>query len=254
MDLAESLWTARTSGTQIEPVSPRPSVEEAYATQRAMSVIAGSAVVGWKLGATAPAALTLLGLEEPFYGPLFERFCHRTGDEVTIVPAHGAALETEFVVGLGRDVPGRDAPYTGEEIAESVAWVCGAFEIVGTRFVGGLPGSGTLALADGGANMDFVQGMPVEDWRGIDLGGHPATLYVNGTEVASGHSGMLSFGDPIRAVAWLASQPAFRASGLAAGTMVTTGTCTGVTPIAPGDEARADFGSLGEVTARFAAA
>ena len=41
--------------------------------------------------------------------------------------------------------------------------------------------------------------------------------------------------------------------GIKAGEVVSTGTCTGVTPIAPGQTLVADFGDLGRVEVRFIA-
>ena len=108
-----------------------------------------------------------------------------------------------------------------------------------------------LAIADGGANIDFVLGPTDGDWRGVDLTSHPVVLNVNGSEVASGDSGMLAFGSPIAGVAWLANRPEIAPRGLRAGDAVTTGTCTGIRPLSPGDEVVADYGSLGAVRARF---
>lgn len=256
MTLAEDLWRARSGGTKVAvAAAARPATDaDAYAIQLAVSELAGSAVRGWKVGATAPAAMALLGVDEPFYGPLYERYCHRSGDGVAIVPAHGAAVEAEFAVGLGRDLPGRDAPYTRAEVEPAVAWIAPALEVVGSRLEGGLAGAGRMVIADGGANVDFVQGEPVAAWRDFDLSRHPVVLYVNGEEVARGHSGTLMFGHTLGSVAWLACCPSMQGRGLKAGDVITTGTCTGVTPVAPGDEVRADYGALGEASARFVAA
>jgi 2-keto-4-pentenoate hydratase len=46
---------------------------------------------------------------------------------------------------------------------------------------------------------------------------------------------------------WLANQQSRFGRGLAAGDIVSTGTCTGLDRVAPGDRALADFGSLGQV-------
>ena len=166
--------------------------------------------------------------------------------------AHSPGIESEFAVSLAADLPRRADAWTKEEVEAAVAWVGPAFEIVGTRLEGGLPGAGMLAIADGGANIDFVRGPTGTAWRDADLTAHPVTLRINGKDVASGHSGMLVFGDPISGVAWLANHPELGARGLKAGDdVVTTGTCTGITPLSPGDEAEADYGALGTVRARF---
>lgn len=137
-------------------------------------------------------------------------------------------------------------------MAAAVAFVAPAFEIVGARFEGGLKGKGLLAIADGGANVAIVQGEPMRDWQRFDLGRHGLRLSVNGAEVASGDSSVLVFGDPIGAVAWLASQALLGDGGLKRGEIVMTGTCTGLTPLQAGDRAVADFGDLGQVRASFA--
>ena len=105
-------------------------------------------------------------------------------------------------------------------------------------------------IADGGGNAAIVQGAPVRDWQRYDLAAQTARLSLNGKETAAGSGSALIFGDPIAAVAWLASQPQV-AQGLRRGEIVMTGTCTGLTPLKAGDRAVADFGELGRVQARF---
>ena len=46
---------------------------------------------------------------------------------------------------------------------------------------------------------------------------------------------------------WLATQQSRFGRGLKAGDIVSTGTCTGIDMIKPGDDVVADFGSLGRV-------
>jgi 2-keto-4-pentenoate hydratase len=251
--LADALWNARTSGEviAIEAAQVPATPATAYEIQRAIIEHAGLERVGWKLGATTRVALDLLGLDEAFMGPLFAPHCHANGSEVALVPAHSPGLESEFLVGLGADLPPRERPYAADEVADAVAFLAPAFEIIGCRFAGGLAGNGMLVIADGGGNAAIVQGEPVRDWRRFDLGRHAARLSLNGREAASGSSSALVFGDPIGAVAWLASHPLLVGRGLQRGEIVMTGTCTGLAPIRPGDEALADFGELGQVRASF---
>ena len=114
-----------------------------------------------------------------------------------------------------------------------------------------LPRAAAEVVAREQEMIDFVRGPTGTGWRDADLTSHPVTLRINGVEVASGHSGMLVFGDPVSGVVWLANHPELGPRGLKAGDVVTTGTCTGITPLSPGDEAEADYGALGTVTARF---
>ena len=250
---ARRLWEARRDGYPIRvEEGERPAGEaEAYAVQRGITEASGREVAGFKIGATAQVAMDLLGVEGPFFGPLYREAFHHDGATVRLPMAHSPGIESEFVVGLAAHLPPRDAPWSIEEVRAAVAWVAPGLEIVGTRLESGLAGAGVLAIADGGANIDFVLGPTDGHWRGVDLTSHPVVLNVNGSEVASGDSGMLVFGSPIAGVAWLANRPEIAPRGLRAGDAVTTGTCTGIRPLSPGDEVVADYGSLGAVRARF---
>ena len=253
--LSRLLWEARRDGFRVRvDDEDRPRDEaSAYAVQRGVVEASGYEVVGYKIGATAQVAMDLLGVSGPFFGPLYREAFRENDATISLPMVHTPGIEAEFAVGLAADLPRRAEPWTKEEVEAAVAWVGPAFEIVGTRLEGGLPGAGMLAIADGGANIDFVGGPTGSQWRNADLTAHPVTLRINGVEVASGHSGMLVFGDPVSGVAWLANHPELGARGLKAGDVVTTGTCTGITPLSPGDEAEADYGALGTVRARFLA-
>jgi 2-keto-4-pentenoate hydratase len=256
MSASQVLWAARSGGGHVTLSADEVPTDAAaaYVVQRGITELCGSALVGWKIGATAQAAMDLLGVSEPFFGPLYEQCFHVSGDEVPIRAEHGAGIETEFVVGLKADLPVRSQPYTVADVEAAIDWVAPGVEIIGARLACGLAGAGNSVLADGGANMDFVLGPKSSDWRQFDLTSHAAALSINDKEVARGHSGMLLFGDTIGAVVWLANCAHTAPRGLKAGDVITTGSCTGVIPIAVGDSARADFGSMGSVNARFMAA
>ena len=251
--LPRLLWEARRDRRRVRvDDEDRPRDEaSAYAMQRGFTEASGYEVAGFKIGATAQAAMDLLGMGGPFFGPLYRETFRDNHATVPLPMVYSPAIEAEFAVGLAADLPRRAEPWRREEVEAAVAWVGPAFEIVGACFEGGLAGAGMLAIADGGANVDFVCGPTDAAWRDVDLTAHPVTLRINGAEVASGHSGMLVFGDPVSGVTWLANHPELGARGLMAGDVVTTGTCTGITPLSPGDEAEADCGTLGTVRARF---
>ena len=61
-------------------------------------------------------------------------------------------------------------------------------------------------------------------------------------------------GDPRIALTWLANELSRLGVTLAAGQIVTTGTCVTPMAIAPGDVVAADFGAFGTIGLRFAAA
>ena len=252
-EIAAALWDARMRGETIElDAADKPAdVAAAYAIQESQTAASGAAQVGWKLGATNDKALAMLGLDAAFAGPLLAPFRHGNGARVELPVPQAPALETEFLVKLASDLPVRGHPYSRDEVAPAVDCVVPSFEIVGCRLPGGLANGGRVVIADSAGNIAYVEGDPGEDWRAIDLANCGLAVTINGEEKARGSGSLLAWGDPLAAVGWLATHPLVARRGLRAGDIVMTGTCGGVLPIAPGDEARADFGPLGVVEASF---
>ena len=160
-NVAQFLWEARLSND----VAPRdfngyPTTETgAYAIQTDMIACTGETLVGWKLGATVAASLPVIGIEQPFIGPLFARFCHEDGATLPALP--GQALETEFTVRMKSDLPQRADPYEKDELIASIGALIPSFEVIGLRFEGGVPGAGYRTIADGGLNVASVLGPDV---------------------------------------------------------------------------------------------
>ena len=75
-------------------------------------------------------------------------------------------------------------------------------------------------------------------------------VYLNGYYVKSG-KGQAAMGHPVTSLTWLLNWLREQGRGVAAGEVVSTGTCTGHLFALPGDTVRADFGELGVVEAEF---
>ena len=63
--------------------------------------------------------------------------------------------------------------------------------------------------------------------------------------------GARALGDPMTVLLWLANQQSLTGRGLRAGEIISTGTCTGLDRVHPGDQVTASFGTLGDVTIAF---
>ena len=251
-DLAKRLWLARRSGGLVDLDVRHPkSSEEAYAIQHEIAALCGEPARGFKVGSTSLEAQRLLGTNEPGSGLLLAPYVYESPAKISIAPAHTPAVEGEFAFKLGRDLPPRAAPYAIDEIDDAVAAVAGAIEVVGTRFSGGLAGKGRwLVTADYGANIAFVGGPWRHDLRGLDLKTHPVAMTINGALRGAG-TGERALGDPMNVLLWLANQQSAAGRGLKSGEIVSTGTCTGLDPVRPGDRVQADFGDLGTVEISF---
>jgi 2-keto-4-pentenoate hydratase len=252
-DLATRLWQARRSGAVValDEVGHPTSSREAYAIQHEIAALSGQASRGFKVGSTSLEAQRVLGTNEPGSGLLLAPYVFESPASIAIAPAHTPAVEGEFAFRLGRDLPPRAAPYAMDDVADAVAAVAGAIEVVGTRLAGGLAGKGRwLVTADCGANIAFVGGRWRAYSRSLDLKPHPVTMTINGALRGSG-TGARALGDPLNVLVWLANQQSAAGRGLKSGEIVSTGTCTGLDPVQPGDRVQADFGELGTVEISF---
>jgi 2-keto-4-pentenoate hydratase len=255
-DLATALWRARVEGGVIPRVAADglTSVEMAYGVQRRITSLAGLPRLGWKIGVTSVAAQRLLAMDEPATGPLFADHCFDSPAEIAVFAGQDASVESEFAFRFAADLPPRDAVYGRAEVLAAVGAVLPAIEVVGCRFDGGFGDLGAVRLiADMTANTAWVKGPEREDWRDMDLKGHRLDLRRNGETVAEG-VGANALGDPLNVLEWTANHLSALGHGIKAGEVVSTGTCTGVTPVAPGETLIADFGTLGRVEVRVIAA
>ncbi|MEM8952287.1 MAG: fumarylacetoacetate hydrolase family protein [Pseudomonadota bacterium] len=223
----------------------------AYAIQRGAIDAYGGKRVGYKIGATSPEAQALLKTDHPFRAPLIAADCHEDGASFAL-PGYGIlGLEPEFAIRLGRDLPPKGQAYKLADVREAVATVHPAFEIIGLRLPNELFKNAIVVTADFGANVGFVPGNGVSAWQGHDLSALPVRASVDGAEVAAG-SGEKVMGHPLNALLWLINDLSPKGEGLSAGDWISTGTCAGVVPIAPGQTAVADFGPFGQVSLSIA--
>jgi 2-keto-4-pentenoate hydratase len=235
------------------PDSCRPQTEDdANLIQDAVVDQLGVKVAGWKVGATTKEAQANMGFSAPFTGRLLApimctspvRLLHRE----LLFPR----VECEFALRVGIDLVDRGQPYRRDEVAEVVTALYPGIEIPESRFADG-HGLGALALiADQGATGRYVLGAECTDWRHLNLPSCRVVLRINGEVVAAG-SGADAMGDPLDSLTWVANHCAAKGDSLRADQVVSTGSCTGIIPVEPGDEVVADFGDLGTVEVSFPA-
>ena len=223
------------------PEGSRPRDDaEAYAIQDGVAARLGP-VGGWKVGARGPDA-------PPFRAPIMAEAIFAAGP----VPAEWFNLigvEAELAYRFDRGLPRRPAPYSEDEIRDAVGALVPVIEVLDTRFVA-LDTSDMLShRADHQNGGALILGAPCGDWRGIDPLAQPVELWIDGVRRHSGVGGNAA-GDNLRLLVWLANGGA-GAGGIAAGQVVTTGSCSGTDFVPRGTRARAAFPGLGEVDVIF---
>lgn len=247
-ELAQQLWTARIAGKLVDIPANQLSLDQAYAVQDRIVELSAQTARGWKVGSTSAAAQAKLGTKEPGAGPLLRDYCFDDGADVPVFPVHGVFIEAEFAFRIGEPIACEpDQLPSHEQLARRIESFVPAIEVVGSRLKNGINNSGReLVTADGGANIAFVGGAPCSDWRSCSLAEHAVTVRINGVTQAQG-VGADALGHPLNVLQWLTQHCARRNKSIDAGTFVSTGTCSGLIAVGPGDTVEADFGALGRV-------
>src|SRR5438067_5259226 len=87
-------------------------------------------------------------------------------------------------------------------------------------------------------------GMPVMEWRALDLARATARLLINGCEIGSG-VGRDVMGNPLNALAWLAGKLAAAGTPLRRGMIVITGSMVPIQHPLAGDRVLVEVSGLG---------
>ncbi|MCW5773541.1 MAG: fumarylacetoacetate hydrolase family protein [Rhodospirillaceae bacterium] len=251
-EAVELLLAARADHRRLEafPPSCRPAdFDDGYAIQEAFLRAWPAPVAGYKIGCTSPEAQAYLGAPGPFPGRVFAPVRLDSPARVAAKAFHRLGIEPEFAFTLARDLPPRATPYSAGEVADAVAAVHGAIEIVDSRWADWMKVGIASIVADNGANGALVLGPPVADWRGLDLAAAKAILRFDDRMIAEG-AGAAALGGPMNALVWLANDLSRRGYGLKAGDAVTTGTVANIHFAAPGMQVSVDFGAIGRVELR----
>lgn len=255
-DLATRLVDARRGGGTVTLAAGElpDDMAAAQAVQDRIWTLLGERCGGWKIGGTSTESQQRLGISEPGAARLPASGFFPNYANMPVQPAHSPAIECEFALQLGKDLPPRATDYSEAEVAAAISGLAPAIEVAGTRFQGGIAEvlSRTTLTADSGFGMHIVTGTFRDNWRDFDMAAHTMRVSVNGREVGTG-SGARVMGNPLNALVWLANRQR-KADGLKAGEIVSTGSCTKIYPVQVGDTAYADFGTLGVVAVTFVGA
>lgn len=250
---ADELFAAERDRAQVAAFSSRSALTaaDAYAIQLAnvnRRKAAGERLAGVKVGLTAKAIQTMLGVSQPDFGHLFETMRVEDAGECRVAELIQPRVEAEIGIVLGRDL--RGPGLSDLDVYAATEALVPTLEIVDSRIT-----DWKIAfvdtVADNGSSARFVVGKKRTPPLGIDTRTVGTILVKNGEIMGTGAGAAVLGANPYRAVAWLANTLADSGLELHAGDVILPGALCAMVPVARGDVASADFGVLGTVSVRF---
>ncbi len=224
------------------PAELRPADRAAASAIQRIVAASFAAIGGWKVSPFQPDGL-------PFCGPLPAAGILASPATLPAAVFRLRGVEAEIAVRLARDLPPRAMPYTRDEVADAIAALHPAIEVLESRFLEPAAVATLTGLADTHAHGALVHGAAVAGWRGISLAAESVVQRVDGA-VDAMHTG-LPGGDLLGQLVWLANAGSVWAGGLKAGQIVTSGSWTGAHRVGPAARVRVAFAALGEVGLDF---
>jgi 2-keto-4-pentenoate hydratase len=249
---AKALYEARRDRLAIAPFTdedPTLGMADGYAVQSELVKLIladGDRIVGYKAGLTSKPMQTMLGVDQPDYGPVLASTVYRDGDEVSLGRFIQPKIEAEIVLVLGEQLRGPGV--TIDDARRAVQGAAAAMEIVDSRFVDWrIKLADTVAdMASNGAVVISETVLPLAD---VDVRLIGMVLSRNGALIDTG-AGAAALGNPLGVVAWLANTLAGDGIALEAGHVVMTGALHAAVPMLAGEEYLAEFDRLGSVRVR----
>jgi 2-keto-4-pentenoate hydratase len=226
------------------PPSCRPQSDaDAYQIQDAVARQLGETIGGWKVGAASPTTAA-------FCAPIYASMIRQCPASYSAAELRLIGIEAEIAFRLGRDLPARASAYDRAEVAAS-ATLHPVIEVVDSRYADFRSLARPAILADNFSNGGLVYGAAVPNWEELDLGRTTIAITADGKPFADSNGGAVR--DPIGALVDFANLMKVR-GGAKAGTIVTTGSWTGMVFTERGARILADFGPLGRVEIAFPSA
>jgi 2-keto-4-pentenoate hydratase len=247
-DLAEEaarLLCAARGGAPVHklPANCRPQSDaDAYQIQDAVTRQLGQPIGGWKVGAASPAAAA-------FCAPIYMGMIRPSPASYTASELRLIGIEAELAFRIGYDLPARAEAYDAADVPRD-ATLHPVIEVVDSRYSDFRALDRASILADNFSNGGLVYGAAVPNWQGLDLACTTITVTEDGEPFADSRSGPAR--DPIAALVDFANVMRAR-GGTKVGTIVTTGSWTGMVFTRRGARIVADFGPLGRVEVAFPA-
>lgn len=208
---------------------------------------AGARVVGRKIGLTAQAVQSKMGVDHPDYGVLFDDMECLEGEEFPYERLLQPKIEVEVALILGKDLD--EGPMDHAQVRAAVASAAVAFEIVDSRIEDWDITFADTVADNGSSGMFMVSGrrLSLDEFDPLQA----AMTLKRGDEVVSSGTADAGPWDPITALTWLAATARDAGEPLRAGDIVLSGSLAPMLAVQPGEQYTGTIPTLGELTARF---
>jgi 2-keto-4-pentenoate hydratase len=246
---ARALYNARRDRVAITPFTdddPTLGMADGYAVQSELIKLIladGDTIIGYKAGLTSKPMQTMLGVDQPDYGPVLGSTVYRDGDAISLSGFIAPKVEAEIVLVMGEALRGPGV--TLDDARRAVSGAVASMEIVDSRFadwrikladtVADLASNGAMVLSETVVPLDQI------DTRLVGM-----VLTRDGELVDTG-AGAAALGDPLAVVAWLANTLAPDGIGLEPGHLIMTGALHAARPMQAGESYLAEFDRLGSI-------
>ena len=225
-EVAAMFVRARSRGDRLDALPARlkpKNFAESRAVMDAVDRLVGDRIVGTKIAAKPGA--------EVVYAPLHASRVFASPARVPLKLVPSRYMECEISFRLTRDLPARSAPYSEPEVFDCLE-ACPAFELVDSRFRDLKSAMATAPYdfyADHIANGAMVFGAFRNDWQNFDFGKTRVAMKQGARTIVDKVGGHPTGNPAIPAV--VLANLRRSTTGLAAGTMVVTGSFTGYHPV-----------------------
>lgn len=250
-DLLEEAEDTQSTTSQLSQRYPHITVADAYAVQAenvGRRKAQGARVVGYKIGLTSLAMQKMMNVDTPDYGHLLDDMVVPESLPIDTSTLVQPRVEPELAFVLGSDMPLR--PITVADVWRATAFVMPCVEVIDSRYAGWqITFEDTVADNASSARV-VLGGSPCAPTALPNLAGLGVVLRVRGHVVETGALGAV-MGNPVNAVAWLATELATHGVAMRAGDLVLSGSPTRAVDVKAGDHVEATIEGIGTITARF---
>ncbi len=186
---------------------------------------------GWKVGSSSPTA-------EPSCSPLPQQRIFQAPASIPAREFLALGFEAEIAFTFGQDLV---EPFSPERVNAAIASAHPAIEIISSRFKAWDKADDFSKMADLQSHGALLVGAPIVDWKKINFENQPLLVQRNKKTLVQQVGGNGNGKDVLRLLIWLASHAAQRGLPLRKGMVITTGSWSGLHPMAIKDSIFIEF-------------